>query len=60
MSHEVFSEDWARNWAGELRRSDAYRTAAATWEGSLTLVMDAGDAGDPRAVFADLWHESSQ
>ncbi len=54
MSHEVFSEDWARTWAEELRSSDAYREAAATWEGSLALVMT-GDGGD-KAVFVDLWH----
>lgn len=54
MSHEVFSEQWARAWAAELSASDAYREAAATWEGSLALVMT-GDTGD-RAVFVDLWH----
>ncbi len=32
MSHEVFTEPWARAWAGELRSSDAYRRAARTWE----------------------------
>ena len=54
MSHQVFSEDWAEAWAEELRASDAYREAAATWEGSLALVMT-GDGGD-QAVFVDLWH----
>ncbi len=39
MSHEVFTEPWARAWAGELRSSDAYRRAARTWEGSLLLEM---------------------
>lgn len=33
MSHEVFTEPWARSWAGELRGSDAYRRAARRWEG---------------------------
>ncbi len=54
MSYEVFSEEWARRWAEELRASDAYRAAAATWEGSLALVMT-GDSED-RSVFVDLWH----
>lgn len=60
MSYEVFSEDWTRAWAEELRTSDAYRTAAATWEGSLALVMTAdGDGADndaAQAAFVDLWH----
>ncbi len=55
MSHEVFSEDWAQQWAEELRASDNYRAAAATWEGSLALVMSSEDS-DSKAVFVDLWH----
>ncbi len=59
MSHLAFSQEWALAWAGELRASDAYRQAAAKWEGSLTLVMTAEDeepdAGDA-CTFADLWH----
>ena len=55
MSYEAFSEEWARQWAQELRVSDAYRTAAATWEGSLALVMKTA-GGRRKAVFADLWH----
>ncbi len=39
MSHEIFSHDWAASWADELRASGAYREAAATWEGSLVLLM---------------------
>ncbi len=55
MSYEAFSEEWAQQWAEELRASDAYREAAATWEGSLALVMKTAE-GAPKAVFADLWH----
>ena len=59
MSHQAFSQEWALAWAEELRASDAYRRAAAKWEGSLALVMTYGnpqpDAGDA-CVFADLWH----
>ena len=53
--HEVFSEPWVLAWADELRKSEAYRQAAATWEGSIALkVRDEGETA-PRAVFLDLW-----
>jgi ribonucleoside-diphosphate reductase beta chain len=59
MSHEVFTEPWARAWAGELRGSDPYRRAARKWEGSLVLEMatdPAAAVAAERAVYADLWH----
>lgn len=58
MSHVAFSRSWAAAWEDELRASEAYRKAAATWEGSLTLEMatDDGADGAGRAVFVDLWH----
>ncbi|MEM7355354.1 MAG: SCP2 sterol-binding domain-containing protein [Acidobacteriota bacterium] len=55
MRHQVFTESWAQAWAEELRTSDAYRTAATTWEGSIVLEM-AGDAATARSVFVNLWH----
>ncbi len=55
MSYEAFSEDWAHQWAEELRASDDYRAAAATWEGSLALVMNSRESAS-KAVFVDLWH----
>ena len=42
MTHDAFGASWADAWAGELRASDAYRQAAATWEGSLVLEMGGG------------------
>lgn len=59
MSHEVFTASWAEAWTEEIRRSDKYRRAAATWEGSLVLEAKAdAKSGMPegRAVFLDLWH----
>lgn len=50
MSHPVFSATWAEAFAAELQKSEAYRSAAATWEGS--LLLKAGSRG----VFLDLWH----
>lgn len=56
--HEVFTAPWVLAWADEIRGSDAYRKAAASWEGSLALAMtDLGDGHDgERGVYLDLWH----
>jgi putative sterol carrier protein len=52
----VFSATWAAEWARRLNASEAYRTAAATWEGSVVLQMAPPGARDGPAVFLDLWH----
>lgn len=54
----AFSDPWARAWCDAVNASEAYRKAAASWEGSLALVMEeaAGAAARSRAVFADLMH----
>lgn len=55
--HDVFSSSWVAAWADELRASEAYRQAAATWEGSVALeITDPPDAESPQAVYLDLWH----
>lgn len=53
MAYEVFTTPWAEAWAEELRGSEAYRKAAKSWEGGISLELT-GD--DERAVFLDLWH----
>lgn len=57
--HDVFSEPWVAAWAAELEESEAYRKAAATWEGSIALRItdaDPGGAHGQGAVLLDLWH----
>lgn len=62
--YEFFTEDWLRAWVGEIDRSDSYRQAAATWEGSLIFRLSTSNsksaesvlAGGMTAVFLDLWH----
>jgi putative sterol carrier protein len=58
MANEIFTHDWALDWCRELTASDAYRQAAARWEGALILVLEAGELeiGDDRAVYLDLHH----
>lgn len=56
---ELFSEAWAKAYCEKLSQSEAYRKAAASWEGSLALsVRPDPQAGLPRgvAVVLDLWH----
>jgi putative sterol carrier protein len=52
---QAFSAEWAAAWCAALNGSDAYRAAAATWEGAVVLSAGPGDAGAP-AVYLDLWH----
>lgn len=51
----AFSDEWAQAWCRALNDSHAYRAAAATWEGSVGLVMTRPEAA-PQAVLLDLWH----
>ena len=59
MAFEIFTDRWAKAWDRKINENDAYRKAAANWEGAIVLVMAAdaefGIAAD-RAVIADLWH----
>jgi putative sterol carrier protein len=59
MAAELFGEDWARAWREEIAASEAYRSAAASWEGAMVFAMTADEAsGVPgeRRVYLDLWH----
>ncbi len=58
MAHPIFSDGWAKACAQQLNDREGYRRAAATWEGSVVLLM----TGDPpeavereRRVLLDLW-----
>ena len=55
MAYEVFSDAWAEQWAAEIRTSEAYRQAAAKWEGTVCLEAADGEKATA-AVFVDLWH----
>jgi putative sterol carrier protein len=59
MIHDAFSASWARAWQELLNSSATYAKAAATWEGSVALVMTPSPADGlsaARGVFLDLWH----
>jgi len=58
MANEVLTEGWAAEWRDALNASDAYRQAAASWEGAVVAAMRAEPERGiaRRAVFLDLWH----
>lgn len=56
MAFEAFSTPWVEAWGRTLNESDAYRRAAAEWEGSVALLLDGENEGPARAVLLDLWH----
>ena len=57
MSYPFPSEDWLLAFKDEINRSDAYRQAAASWEGDFYFVVEPG-AGLSQEVlmYIDLWH----
>lgn len=56
MPLEAFSLPWAQAWARALNESAEYKSAAATWEGAVGLLLDDSDPDCRRAVVLDLWH----
>lgn len=56
MAFDAFSGPWATAWASALNASEAYRTAAADWEGPIGLVLGGASSPLERAVILDLWH----
>ncbi|HXI20188.1 MAG TPA: hypothetical protein VNH46_03845, partial [Gemmatimonadales bacterium] len=56
LPFQLFSDAWARACAEALNLRDAYRTAAASWEGAVLLVMQEEGDETGRRVFLDLHH----
>jgi len=60
---EAFSPEWAARFCDEVNRSSSYRDAAASWEGTVGLVVLAEpDKRVPQdlGVFMDLWHGAAR
>lgn len=53
---EAFTEQWAQSWCQALNEDPSFRSAAATWEGDVVVVMTRSNAaGAPeRAVWIDI------
>jgi putative sterol carrier protein len=56
---EFPSEEWLDEFVQRINQSQAYREAAATWEGDVCFVFEAEpDKGVPETIYGwlDLWH----
>ena len=51
MAYRFPSPEWTEQFNQQINTSDAYASAAKTWEGDILLVIE-GDA----AIYLDLWH----
>ncbi|HMB52912.1 MAG TPA: Fis family transcriptional regulator [Thermoanaerobaculia bacterium] len=54
---EIFTDEWAGAWCRAIQASDAYKSAAAGWDGAVAVVMSADPeygVREERAVFLDL------
>jgi putative sterol carrier protein len=63
MGAEIFTGEWAELWSQKINDNEAYRAAAAKWEGAVALIMTPDETmGIPaeRFVVADLWHGESR
>ena len=57
--YEFPRDEWFRALAGEINDSQAYRDAAADWEGDIAFVVEADpERGVPVDIwgYLDLWH----
>lgn len=51
------TDEWAKALQVELNNSEAYRKAAAKWEGDFYFVIDKGSAvAEDTYMYLDLWH----
>jgi len=51
MAYKFPSQAWADEFMVKINTSDAYASAAKTWEGDLFLVIE-----ESGALYLDLWH----
>ena len=59
MAYPAYSPEWASAFQEEINTSPSYKQAAATWEGSVGLVVLAEpdkNVPDDLGIYLDLWH----
>lgn len=57
MAIEFATDEWIKALQVELNGSDAYKKAAAKWEGDFYFVVEPeSGAGDNTYLYLDLWH----
>ena len=55
MAIPFMTEEWAKAFMEAINHNDAYKEAAATWEGDFYFVAENKD-GSHATVYLDLWH----
>lgn len=55
MAIPFMTEEWAKAFMDAINSNDAYKEAAATWEGDFYFVAEMKD-GANATVYLDLWH----
>jgi putative sterol carrier protein len=57
MTYKFPSDAWIKALMDAVNGSEAYRKAAAKWEGDLYFIVEPGDGLTERSVmYVDLWH----
>jgi len=59
VAYQAFSDEWAKAYQAEINNSPVYKQAAAGWEGTVGLVVEAEpehNFPDAKGVWMDLWH----
>lgn len=57
MTYRFPSDEWIKAMAVEVNRSEAYRKAAANWEGDFYFICEPGPGLlEPVIMYMDLWH----
>lgn len=55
MAHEAFSAAWNEEFQEQINRSDAYKSAAQSWDAPMILRLTM-DSGETTGVYLDLYH----
>ncbi|MEA3336862.1 MAG: SCP2 sterol-binding domain-containing protein [Chloroflexota bacterium] len=55
MTLKFMSDEWAKGLMEAVNESEAYRAAAADWEGDFFFTSDMGGA-ETATIYIDLWH----
>ena len=51
------SDEWIRTLMVKVNESEAYRSAARTWEGDFYFIVEPeGNVTEPVTMYMDLWH----
>jgi len=51
------TQEWVEALMEQINQSDAYRSAARTWEGDFYFIVEAGDVVEEEVImYVDLWH----